>query len=52
MAESPKEPMSGDIYRCGAYPNIVTAIQQAVRRGILVGSAPPVSAVSSGDGSA
>jgi CO/xanthine dehydrogenase Mo-binding subunit len=32
--------MSGNISCCGAYPNIVTAIQQALRRGIQVGSAP------------
>jgi aerobic-type carbon monoxide dehydrogenase small subunit (CoxS/CutS family) len=36
MVTSTKEPMSGNICRCGAYPNIVTAIQQALRRGIQV----------------
>jgi xanthine dehydrogenase YagT iron-sulfur-binding subunit len=31
-AEEIRELMSGNICRCGAYPNIVTAIQQAMRQ--------------------
>jgi xanthine dehydrogenase YagT iron-sulfur-binding subunit len=31
-ADEIRELMSGNICRCGAYPNIVTAIQQAMRR--------------------
>ena len=31
-ADAVRELMSGNICRCGAYPNIVTAIQQALRR--------------------
>src|SRR6516225_875210 len=37
MAKTPdeiRELMSGNICRCGAYPNIVAAIQQAMERGI------------------
>jgi len=31
-ADGIRELMSGNIYRCGAYPNIVAAIQQAMER--------------------
>jgi aerobic-type carbon monoxide dehydrogenase small subunit (CoxS/CutS family) len=40
-AEEIRELMSGNICRCGAYPNIVAAIQQVMERST---SAPPIGA--------